>query len=155
MALTFDCDGAGRRDFLRLGMLGLGGLSLPDLLKAQRKGADKSLIFVWLGGGPPQTDTYDMKPDAPLEFRGEFKPISTKVPGMQMCELLPHTAAQADKLCIFRSMTVGGFGQPRAIEPLPADRRAAGAEYGFPVVRRGVCEGEEFQRCRSRRSWAC
>ena len=71
MAFTTDCDGTRRRDFLRFGMLGLGGLSLPQFVKAQQPGKDKSLIFVWQGGGAPQSDTYDMKPDAPVEFRGE------------------------------------------------------------------------------------
>lgn len=107
---TFNCDGTARRDFLRLGMLGLGGLTLPEFVRAQKKGADKSLIFLWLAGGPPQSDTYDMKPDAPLEYRGEFKPISTKVPGIQMCELMPRTAEQADKLCILRSVMSADLG---------------------------------------------
>lgn len=110
MAFTTDCDGTRRRDFLRFGMLGLGGLSLPQFVKAQQPGKDKSLIFVWQGGGAPQSDTYDMKPDAPVEFRGEFKPISTKVAGLQMCELMPHTAAIADKLCIIRSVTSVDLG---------------------------------------------
>jgi hypothetical protein len=105
-----NCDGSSRRDFLRFGMLGLGGLSLPQFLKAQTKPTDKSLIFVWLGGGAPQMDMYDMKPDAPSEIRGEFKPISTNVPGLQMCELMPYTAKQADKLCIIRSVTSVDLG---------------------------------------------
>ncbi len=110
MPLTLNCDGTARRDFLRLGMLGLGGLSLPRFLDAQRADANKSLIFVWLGGGPPQMDTYDMKPDAPLEIRGEFKPMATKLDGFQMCELMPATAAVADKLCILRSVTSVDLG---------------------------------------------
>ena len=110
MPLTLNCDGTARRDFLRLGMLGLGGLSLPRFLDAQRADSNKSLIFVWLGGGPPQMDTYDMKPDAPLEIRGEFKPIATKLDGLQMCELMPATAAVADKLCILRSVTSVDLG---------------------------------------------
>ena len=110
MKYSINCDGVARRDFLRIGMLGLGSMSLPQFLHAQNKGKDKSFIFVWLGGGPPQMDTYDMKPDAPLEIRGEFKPISTKVPGIQICELLPKTAEQADKLCILRSVTSVDLG---------------------------------------------
>jgi hypothetical protein len=110
MKYSTNCDGVARRDFLRIGMLGLGSLSLPQLLDAQTKGTGKSFIFVWLGGGPPQMDTYDMKPDAPLDIRGEFKPISTNVPGIQMCELLPRTAQQADKLCILRSVTSVDLG---------------------------------------------
>lgn len=105
-----NCDGAVRRDFLKLGLLGFSGLSLPQLLGAQNKGAEKSLIFLWLAGGPPQHDTYDMKPDAPSDIRGEFKPISTKVDGLQMCELLPKTAQVADKLTVLRSLTSVDLG---------------------------------------------
>jgi hypothetical protein len=110
MGFHRNCDGAARRDFLRVGMLGLGGLSLPEFLRAQKKGGDKSLIFVWLGGGPPQMDTYDMKPDAPAEIRGEFKPIGTNVPGIQICELMPKTATVMDKICVMRSVTSVDLG---------------------------------------------
>ncbi len=110
MALQYDCDGVGRRNFLRLGMVGLGGLSLAQFLKAQNKASDKALVFVWLAGGPPHMDMYDMKPDAPGDIRGEFKPIATSVPGIQMCELMPRTASQADKLCIVRSVTSVDLG---------------------------------------------
>ncbi|PYV18074.1 MAG: DUF1501 domain-containing protein [Acidobacteria bacterium] len=110
MTLHCNCDGIARRDFLRLGMVGLGGLTLPELLAAQSKASDKSMIFVWLGGGPGQLDTYDLKPDAPEEIRGEFKPIRTNVPGIEICELLPQTARVADKLCILRSITSVDLG---------------------------------------------
>src|SRR5712691_11839155 len=110
MANHFDCDGVGRRDFLRLGMLGFGSVPLAQLLANQDKSKDKALIFLWLGGGPGQLDTWDMKPDAPEDIRGEFKPIPTSVPGIQICELLPHTARQADKLCILRSVTSVDLG---------------------------------------------
>jgi hypothetical protein len=105
-----DCDGIARRDFLRLGMLGFSSLTLPQLLAGQKKPSDKSMIFVWLAGGPGQLDTYDLKPDAPADIRGEFKPISTNVPGIQICELLPHTAKVADKLCILRSLSSVDLG---------------------------------------------
>ncbi len=110
MPFHVNCDGARRREVLRLGMFGLGSLTLPQFLRAQKPGEDKALIFLWLAGGPPQQDTYDMKPDAPLEIRGEFKPMPTKVPGIQMCELLPKTAAVADKICILRSVTSVDLG---------------------------------------------
>ncbi|MBI3679782.1 MAG: DUF1501 domain-containing protein [Acidobacteria bacterium] len=110
MSFHFDCDGIRRRNFLKIGMLGLGSPSLPQLLRAQKKDAERSFIFVWLGGGPPQMDMYDMKPEAPEEIRGEFKPIPTKAPGIQMCELMPKTASQADKLCILRSVTSVDLG---------------------------------------------
>ncbi|MBS1824553.1 MAG: DUF1501 domain-containing protein [Acidobacteria bacterium] len=110
MSMHVDCDGRRRRDFLKLGMCGLGALSLPELVRAQKKGSEKSLIFVWLGGGPPQMDTYDMKPDAPSEIRGEFKPIASNVPGIQVCELMPKTAAVMDKICVLRSVTSVDLG---------------------------------------------
>jgi len=110
MGFETNCDGVGRRDFLRVGMLGFGGLSLPDFLAAQKKGTDRSFIFLWLAGGPPQMDMYDMKPDAPEDIRGEFRPIKSKVAGIEVCELLPHTAKVTDKLCILRSVTSVDLG---------------------------------------------
>jgi hypothetical protein len=108
------CDGIPRREWLRLGGLSVLGLSLPTLLRAQAQAASapqsatfgraKSVIYLWLQGGPPQHETFDPKPDAPAEIRGEFKPISTNVPGIQFCELLPRTAQIADKLAIVRSV---------------------------------------------------
>src|SRR5262245_2509740 len=100
-----------RRDFFRIGALGLGGLTLPDLLRLRAQSAttervrQKSVIFVYLFGGPSHIDTYDMKPDAPAEYRGEFKPIHTSVPGFDICELMPMQARIADKLALVRNMT--------------------------------------------------
>src|SRR5437870_1387782 len=105
------CDGISRRSFLRAGGLGLGGLALSDLLRLQAVGAvapegrGKSVIMICLGGGPSHVDTYDMKPGAPAEIRGEFRPIKTNVPGMELCELLPRQARIADKFAVVRSMT--------------------------------------------------
>lgn len=105
------CDGLSRRNFLRLGALCAGGLALPDLLRLRAQRAvnparrGKSVIMIFLGGGPSQLDTYDMKPDAPSEFRGEFNPIRSNVPGMQMCELLPRQARIADKFAVVRTAT--------------------------------------------------
>ena len=84
-----------RRDFLRIGGTTLFGLSLPDFFRAQAAGERteakaKQMICIWLGGGPPHRDMFDLKPDAPAEFRGEFKPIQTNVPGIQVSELLPR-----------------------------------------------------------------
>jgi hypothetical protein len=99
------CDGVSRRDLLRVGAAG--ALTLPTLLSA---GADdsgaaraKSLIFVFLHGGMSHHDTFDLKPDAPAEIRGEFKPIPTTVPGIRICEHLPKMAGQADKYALIRS----------------------------------------------------
>ncbi len=100
---------------MRVGSLTLGGLSLPQLLAAKQIaqpasvsdkafGRAKNVIFLYLAGGPPQHETFDPKPNAPDGIRGPFKPISTNVPGIQFCELLPRTAAMSDKLAVCRSM---------------------------------------------------
>ncbi len=108
-------EGLDRRELLRIGGLSALGLSLPALLEAHQAGPAvaalsrtfgrvKNVLFLWLQGGPPQHETFDPKPDAPAEVRGEFKPIATNVPGIHICELLPRTAAIVDKLAIVRSM---------------------------------------------------
>jgi hypothetical protein len=104
------CDGISRRDFLRVGALAVGGLSLADLLRLKAQGAQqaksshKSVIMIYLCGAPSHIDMYDMKPQSPVEFRGEFKPIQTNVPGMDICELMPLQATIADKLAIVRNL---------------------------------------------------
>ena len=107
------CDGLGRRDFLRIGSLGAAGLALPDLLSQQSRageqkgsfGRAKRCLLLFLTGGPPQVDLWDMKPSAPAEIRGELKPIATNVAGIQISELMPSLAKVADKFCILRSLT--------------------------------------------------
>src|SRR5436305_6066016 len=104
------CDGITRRDFLHAGALGAAGLSLPGLLQARaaskpRAGKAKSCILLFMDGGPPQMDTFDLKPEAPPEVRGEFKPIATSVPGIQVCDQLPLVAKHADKLAVVRSVS--------------------------------------------------
>ena len=118
------CDGTTRREWLRVGGLSILGLSLTDLLAAQNRlqaaprlsplanglsgaqfGRAKNVIFLWLQGGPPQHETFDPKPEAPVEIRGPFKPIQTNIPGTQFCELLPRTAQRADKLAVIRSLS--------------------------------------------------
>src|SRR5712691_252318 len=104
------CDGLSRRGFLRAGGLALGGLALSDFLRLKAAGAvaegrGKSVIMICLGGGPSHVDTYDMKPEAPAEIRGEFRPIKTNVPGMTLCELLPRQAKLADKFAVVRTAT--------------------------------------------------
>jgi hypothetical protein len=107
------CDGLTRRDFLRVGALGAGGLALADLLRLKAQGNPqpvrrcRSVIMVYLSGGPSHIDTYDLKPNAPLEFRGEFSPIATKLPGLQLCELMPLQAKIADRLALVRSLQMG------------------------------------------------
>lgn len=106
------CDGVSRRDFLRIGGLGWGGLTLADVLRARSHAAaagretrsDRSVILIWLDGGPPQHETYDPKPDAPTEYRGPLQPIATSVPGVQVSELLPGHARLMDRMSIIRSL---------------------------------------------------
>ncbi len=108
------CPGpATRREFLAAGALGLGGLTLPDVLWLRASAAeqgtpvdnDTSVIFVWMPGGPPHMEMYDMKPDAPSDYRGAFSPIPTNVPGIEVCELMPRHAKIADKYSIVRSIS--------------------------------------------------
>lgn len=99
-----------RRNFLQAGSLGLGGLGLADLLKLRAAAkpsateTEKSIIFVWLPGGPPHMETYDMKPDAPSDYRGDFRPIHSNVSGIDVCEHLPMHAKIADKFNLVRSV---------------------------------------------------
>jgi len=107
------CDGLSRRNFLKIGGLALGGLSLPQILEAQaangKRNSHKAIIMIFLPGGPPHQDMYDLKTDAPLEVRGEFRPIQTSVEGIEICELLPRMAALMHKLVPIRSI-VGADG---------------------------------------------
>jgi len=102
-----------RRHFLTAGAMGLSGLSLVDLLKAEAaagiQSSNKAVINIHLDGGPPQLDMFDLKPDAPVEIRGEFKPISTNIPGLQVGELLPKISQIADK-CVFVRSLIGSAG---------------------------------------------
>lgn len=105
------CDGVSRREMLRVGGLSALGLWGFDWFKLRAAAGEstlsraKSCILLWLDGGPSHLETFDLKPDAPSEVRGPFQPISTRVPGVQICELLPQTAQITDKLTIVRSMT--------------------------------------------------
>lgn len=99
-----------RRNFLSVGSLGVAGLTLADLLRLKAQGATepkartKSVIMIYLHGGPPHIDMYDLKPAAPPEYRGEFQPIRTNVPGLDICELMPRQATMADQFTIVRSL---------------------------------------------------
>jgi hypothetical protein len=103
------CDGLTRRSFLQVGAFGA-GLTLAEMLRARAFGDGvatmpaKSAIMIYLPGGPSHMDMYDLKPEAPAEFRGEFKPIATNVPGVQICELMPLQAQMWDKLAVIRSV---------------------------------------------------
>src|SRR5262245_48944697 len=114
---TRHCDGLTRRELLRVGALGLGALTLPALLRLEQHAAaspaprrrTRSVIVLFLSGGPSHLDMWDLKPDAPEEIRGTFRPVGTNVPGIQISEHMPRMAAVADKYAIIRSMrhTVG------------------------------------------------
>jgi hypothetical protein len=106
------CDGISRRDVLRVGSLAIGGVGLSDLLRlrneakaAGRSTKDTAVILIWQAGGPSHIDMYDLKPEAPVEFRGEFRPIDTNVSGIQISEHLPRQSQIMDKLAIVRSGT--------------------------------------------------
>jgi hypothetical protein len=146
-----------RRGFLQIGSLGLGGLGLAEFLKLRAQAneatgtsTDTAVILMWLGGGAPQTETYDMKPEAPIEFRGEFKPIPTVVPGLDVCELLPRHAKVADRFSIIRSVRHtfiqhGGGAQQMLTARAPI--RADGDAMNFyPTV------GSVVSKMRERRS---
>lgn len=102
------CDGMSRRSWMQIGGLALGGMALPDILRAEAQSGGqkrvKGIIMVLLPGGPSHLDMYDLKPEAPAEIRGEFQPIATNVPGIHICELMPRLAGIADKLTFIRSL---------------------------------------------------
>ncbi len=114
--LLSDCEQFHRRDVLRAGVLGFLGLTLSQYYAladeakktaptGKTKGTADSVILIWLAGGPSHIETFDPKPNAPLEIRGDYKPVNTKANGIQLAEHLPKTAAQADKICFVRSVT--------------------------------------------------
>lgn len=148
------CDGIRRREVLRAGGLGLFGLTLPELLRGREASANtaieagggskaKSCIILFLMGGPPQHSTWDPKPDAPPEVRGEFKHIPSVVPGLDICELMPTTARVTDKVCVLRAVSSGdnahsssGYymltGQPH--QPLNAENANPGPPNDYPSI---------------------
>lgn len=130
------CDGVSRRGFLRLGALGLGGLTMPQLLKAeaaQKSPGKKAIIMIFLPGGPPHQDMWDLKMDAPAEIRGEFRPIKTKVPGLEICELFPKMAGIMDKFSIIRSV-VGSTGHHAAEQCLTGRSNVNMPAGGWPSI---------------------
>jgi hypothetical protein len=137
------CDRTSRREFLKIGGLALGGLSLPQILRAEAaagiSGGHKSVIMIFLSGGPPHQDMVDLKPDAPAEIRGEFHPIRTNVPGIDICEHLPRLAGAMDRFAVIRSI-VGSEGRHAAFQCMtgrPFARQPAGGwpSFGSTVSR--------------------
>jgi hypothetical protein len=134
-------DGISRRSFLQAGALCVGGLTLADVLRLQARGAadqrvgNKAVIMIYLPGGPSHIDMYDLKPDAPVEYKGAFQPIRTNVPGLDVCEHMPLHAKMADKLAIVRNMV---FGNSFHNGPLELETGFGGQGLGPRPSRPGI-----------------
>lgn len=131
------CDGMTRRSMLQIGGLAMGGLSLPDVLRADAAAGNgrshKSVIMIFLSGGPPHQDMVDLKPAAPVEYRGEFSPIHTNVPGIEICELLPRMAQSMDKLAVIRSL-VGSDARHAAFQCVTGHSSRNQPAGGWPAL---------------------
>ena len=131
------CDGVSRRNFIKIGALGMGGLALPQLLQAEAQSgirrSHKAVIMIFLPGGPSHQDIFDLKADAPSEIRGEFKPIGTAVPGIEICEHLPLLAKQMKRATIIRSM-VGAFDDHDAFQCLTGRPNRNQPPGGWPSL---------------------
>jgi hypothetical protein len=131
------CDRLARRAFLQVGGLALGGWSLPRILQAEQVSGvqrnDRGIIMIFLPGGPPHQDMWDIKVDAPAEIRGELQPIATKVPGIEICELFPRLASLADRLTFIRSV-VGATGKHYAVQCLSGHDDRGGPSGGWPAI---------------------
>ena len=131
------CDGISRRSALQIGGLAMGGISLPQVLQAEQAAGTgsnkKSVIMIFLPGGPPHQDMWDIKVDAPAEVRGEFSPIQTNVPGIEIGEMFPRIAKMADKFAFIRSM-VGSDGRHDAFQCLTGRRFTQQPPGGWPAI---------------------
>ena len=129
------CDRIHRRDFLQIGSLALGGLSLPQLLKAEAVAgtghSHKSVIMIYLTGGPPHQDMFDLKPEAPADIRGEFRPIATNLPGVQVSEHLPRLAQMMDQVVPIRTL-IGSDGRHSSFQCVTGHRFANQPQGGWP-----------------------
>ncbi|MFO1091987.1 MAG: DUF1501 domain-containing protein [Planctomycetaceae bacterium] len=129
------CDGLSRRTFLQVGGLALGGLSLPQLLQAEstagRASPHKAVIMIYLTGGPPHQDMIDLKPLAPAEIRGEFAPIDTSLPGVQISELMPRLAQRMDRAALIRTV-VGSDGRHSSFQCVTGRHFANQPQGGWP-----------------------
>ena len=130
-----------RRELLCAGAVGLLGLGLPELLRARdlspspRAGKARACILLFMWGGPAQQDTWDPKPDAPAEYRGEFGTIATRTPGLRICEHLPRLARRTDKLALLRAMTHPDVDHTTATHYLLTGR---------DIPRRGATRAEDW-----------
>ena len=131
------CDGMPRRSFLQIGGMAMGGLTLPGLLQAEASAgvgsSDKSIIMIYLPGGPPHQDMFDLKMQAPVEIRGEFKPIKTSVPGVEICEMLPGIARRMNRLSLIRSL-VGAKDRHESFQCLTGRLRDNQPAGGWPEM---------------------
>ena len=129
------CDGVSRRSFLQIGGMACGGLSLAGLLRAEQqagiRSSKKSVIMVYLAGGISHQDTFDLKPDAPVGIRGDFKPIDTAVPGVRISEHLPMLAGVADRMTIIRSV-VGQRDEHSSYQSLTGHLMGETQRQGYP-----------------------
>ncbi|MFQ5735106.1 MAG: DUF1501 domain-containing protein, partial [Planctomycetaceae bacterium] len=131
------CDGIARRDFLRVGAIG--GLSLAQVMRLQQFAAakpasgksakDVNCIFLFILGGMPHQDLWDLKPDAPAELRGDFRPIKTKVPGLHISDVLPKIATVTDKFTILRGMTHGDSDHGRGFHVMMTGKKAGAGDF--------------------------
>jgi len=131
------CDGISRRNFLQIGSLAMGGLSLPQVLRAQdlsgKRDSHKAVIMIFLSGGPPHQDWFDLKPEAPAEIRGPRVPIATNVPGLEVCELMPQLANMADKFSFIRSI-VGAEGRHASFQCMTGRKTSRQPQGGWPSL---------------------
>src|SRR5262245_2887990 len=131
------CDKISRRNFLQIGGLALGGLSMPEIFRAEAHAgiasSKKAIIMIFLSGGPPHQDMVDLKPNAPVEVRGEFNPIATSIPGVQISELMPLVAQRMDKFAIIRSL-VGSEGHHAAFQCMTGWTHQRQPQGGWPSL---------------------
>lgn len=131
------CDRLPRRDFLTIGSLAVGGLTLPQLLRAEAqvgvRASHKAIIMIYLTGGPPHQDMVDLKTDAPAEIRGEFQPIATNVPGIQISEHMPRVAAMMDKFSIIRTL-VGSEDRHSSFQCVTGRQFRSQPQGGWPEI---------------------
>lgn len=132
------CDGVSRRGFLKLGAMGIGGLSLADVLRAESEAgigsSNKSIINIHLPGGPSHQDMFDLKPEAPVEYRGEFSPIHTNVEGLDICEKMPMLATMADKFAVIRSLVGSNAGHSSQQTHTGFNRKSLESLGGRPSI---------------------